>query len=674
MALRRVFLCVLVFLALMVACAKQEPASTSSAETDKKDAATGAVTTSIWYVTPDGAQIAVRDYQVELRAGKTVVKRATSDAFGIVRFRGVPAGTYVICTNPLWSTSWSAQCWPGEIKVDRRTTGAGELHATADPAKGGVVYGNVRFADGVAAVAIDPLFAVASYPKITLNTGASAQANADSAFVIAGVSADAKSIDVHLENMSANAPITAGGATVVTLPNHVPRAASQVLQAKPGEMVALKNVATDADHDALAVHWNVNNASVASSADGSTQWKAPQKPGRYRAYSLSSDGKGGYVRTAFVVNVLPTGGQPCPNPTNTFTCPPTGAPAVACEQGNKFLTIHSNDVPTADAYYLAADPNGKRKTLKDWWLVAGFNADGTGGTRASYTNDNDLGFGRDMHMIQTPNGTFGYVTNFANQCRLQDAANARLATTADPHDAVATVCMEFAAPNYDGPQSPGSGTAIVKFFVYDDQGNRATQAALDPKGVVPIPNLCLNCHGGNDFVTQTGKIDLKARFLPFDLATFKYEPPNTPDLKAFHALNNLVNGTMTGAPINDLIAGWYRAGGDTPDPNYVPANDWSSSAGKQKLYQRVVGRSCRTCHYAFDQTGGPIWDTYAEFKSFKGSIKSDIGIGRMPHAEITFMNLWSTNFWPDTSGVAALKCFTDSPDDATMETCLAAIP
>ena len=43
----------------------------------------------------------------------------------------------------------------------------------------------------------------------------------------------------------------------------------------------------------------------------------------------------------------------------------------------------------------------------------------------------------------------------------------------------------------------------------------------------------------------------------------------------------------------------------------------------------------------------------------------------MPHALITFMNLWSENFWSDDKGRKALKCFNDSADEAAMEACFA---
>jgi hypothetical protein len=671
-ALRRMLCCVLTSL-VFEACTKSEQ-PTSIVASRLKGTIRGAIAGSVWYVPPSGDQVSLRDFDVELRRASKTVQRAKSDAYGIFHFRDVAYGQYQVCWNA--QGGWASGCGPKKAHVGVRAEALGELHISADPAKGSVAFGRVTLADGIAAVEIDPLFAVETYPQVSVESGTATQANAEGVFALAGIPSGAKSITVRYETSVVTSPVAVGRRMVVRIANHSPVATTAIVQANPGEMLTLKPRATDVDHDSLTYRWNVGGTSVTPSADGSAQWKAPARSGRYLAYVLANDGKGGFARTAMVINVA-TAGQPCPKPTNTYTCPPTGAPGVPCDQG-RFLRIRGNDLPTATAYYLAVDPNSSRRTLQDWWKVAGFQPDGSGGVHASYTNDNDLGFGRDMHMIKTQFGVFAYVTNYANQCRLQDPANAQIAKKADPKDVVATVCMEYASPSYNGPQSPGSGSPIVKFFVYDDNNKRSEQAALDPTGLVPIPSLCLNCHGGSNFVTpasgQPAIIDLNARFLPFDLATFQYEPPNTPDYKAFHELNDLVKGTMPAtSPIAELIDGWYAAGGDKPDLAFVPLGDWRSSDGKKKLYDRVVGRSCRTCHAAFDLTGSSTWSTYAEFKGSVGGIKSRVNSGNMPHAAVTFMNFWTTNFWKDGTGQAVLKCFTDGPDDTAMETCLAKI-
>ena len=55
-------------------------------------------------------------------------------------------------------------------------------------------------------------------------------------------------------------------------------------------------------------------------------------------------------------------------------------------------------------YYAALDPAGNKDTLGEWWQQNGFGADGLGSGNATYVNqaylnNNDLGFGRDMHCL-----------------------------------------------------------------------------------------------------------------------------------------------------------------------------------------------------------------------------------------------------------------------------------
>ena len=383
---------------------------------------------------------------------------------------------------------------------------------------------------------------------------------------------------------------------------------------------------------------------------------------------------------------------PAAGPTLTpfHPCPAT-APVGCSPPSWPWLTFKSNAASETATYYLAVDPNKKRLTLRDWWTTAGFNADGSVpsgagiSSRATYSNDNDLGFGRDMGILQTTHGVFAYVTNYLNAFTLQDPKNAELAATRDAKSLVATVCMEYARPDYDGPSSPGSGSPIVKFFVYGANGDRLDQAALDPSGDQPLPGLCLNCHGGQDAPVVA---DLHARFLPFDVETFHYFPSGKIPYKELRALNALVMATHTTpssppSPVRELITGWYSSGADVPDTAFVPG-DWNDTPQRRKLYLRVVARSCRTCHAAFDDAAEVTLRNWSDFPSRRNAIASLVQKGKMPHALITYMNFHSKNLWSDGTGPQVLQCFLDHiakpgpndppPDETAMNQCIDKIP
>jgi mono/diheme cytochrome c family protein len=153
---------------------------------------------------------------------------------------------------------------------------------------------------------------------------------------------------------------------------------------------------------------------------------------------------------------------------------------------------------TAEVYYQTVDPFGERYTLNDWLLQAGFASDrdgtllpgvreGTGDyAHATYLNNYDLGFGRDMY-VRTDE--FGNVFAFVDNYSTLEGGIRRSAP-------IATVVMEF---------SPlGAATdpteKFVKFFTYVDDGTgnarRVTSMNFDGRGEIFTPGNCLGCHGG----------------------------------------------------------------------------------------------------------------------------------------------------------------------------------
>lgn len=654
---------------LLFACSKKEVATNTPAPAEP-EREKGVVGGSVSFAPPNGDAFPVRDFEVELREGSNVVAKAKSDPNGIFVFSDVPAAKYKVCWNA--QGGWSAGCGPHEAQLIQEGVAYGPVRVTSDATKGRVAWGHVAFADGNAAVEIEPLFGIEVYPRVTVAGGPSVLTNLDGDYVLAGIPASATALIVADEKVTISHAFDSKAAVDITLPNKPPRTADEVIVAQPGSMVTLSAKAIDADGDPLAFRWTIEGTAMTEAKGPTAQWRAPQKPGLYDASVLAADGKGGYDRKDIVVAVAR--GQTCAKPTTFFTCPPptAGAPAILCDQG-KFLSRKSTPAD-ADAYYAAIDKNNKRLTLEAWQETAGFNSINPKtdvNKQASYTNDNDLGFGRDMHILRNQFGVFAYVTNYLNSCRLQDPLNARLASQHKPEDAVATVCMEFSSETYDGKQSQGGADRIVKFFVYNEKNERSTLAALDPSGATPIPNLCVNCHGGKKYVAG-GTTNLGASFLPFDLATFQYEPPDRPEFQPFKDLNDLVAETLpASSPIQDIIKGWYAAGGNKPNLGFAPG-DWNDTPAKKKLYDLVVARGCRTCHAAFGTNGLSTWSTYSEFLEGRnvGSVINRTKKGNMPNALVTFMNLWTKNFWKDEKSQAALKCVWDNNDEAAMLDCV----
>jgi hypothetical protein len=324
-------------------------------------------------------------------------------------------------------------------------------------------------------------------------------------------------------------------------------------------------------------------------------------------------------------------------------------------------------------YYLdiGAPPN-----LMAWKSAFGFPANGNPPARGLYANNLDLRLGRDMNCVQSGQRIACYVTNYGpppQDCTLfvdhgvdppateancpwpdlESAVNDAIAG----NNPIATVAMV-----YDGnPNSTSNLPANnITFYVYDQNGNILTWAALDDEGAKSVPRMCMACHGGS-YTPHTGTTAASvtgASFLPFDVPSFYYSQAN-PSLgqdqqqEAFRQLNLMVktvNGgsqpaasqTAQQAAIVDFINGLYCPdihGGlfsncATPVENagskardlYFPIG-WS---GSQKVYSELVKPYCRMCHMAQSPTFFNSSDLTSTAQNFACTLKD------MPHAEVPF--------------------------------------
>ncbi len=342
-----------------------------------------------------------------------------------------------------------------------------------------------------------------------------------------------------------------------------------------------------------------------------------------------------------------------------------------------FLTKKNAGTATgadSDSYYRVVDPEdaqhpeGRRATLGAWWQVNGFATDGSapGEAKAAYLNNGDLGFGRDMHILQRANGDVAaYVSNYTlnlDGSPDQNPLSADAALARNPLRAVATVCMEYSPIENDPAPIP-----VVKFFVYNGKSGGAVRvggADLDGNGPKFTPQLCTVCHGGSSppagHAWVLGDVrEMKSYFREFDLASFKFPRPGTriddpsrssPNVNttvneeaAFRSLNEKVLATNPSPAIRELVEGWYGGFG-LPQPNqntaFVPPG-WDVGPDQAQLYRGVVGTSCRTCHVAQEQIRD--FSTYENFRGSRSLIISEVlsdSTKVMPHAKVAFDNFW----------------------------------
>ncbi len=355
---------------------------------------------------------------------------------------------------------------------------------------------------------------------------------------------------------------------------------------------------------------------------------------------------------------------------------------------------------TAQQYYDAIDPFQEADTLNKWLVSAGFATQNLDGSitlleqglvgedtaesdfaHALYTNNFDLGFGRDMYVrVDDEGNVYSYVTNYAT-----------LEAAAKKISPIATVVMEYTRP----AKGDGTEPRFVKFYTYipDESGEqiRTTDFDFDGRGQKYMPGVCTACHGGTpksieeDIVNYTGNI--QASFLPWDLDSFLYtdtDPAitdiaeveadasnlvysraaqqeqfrklnqsvfhiyNSEENARFDAVTQLMGGT-------DNATGWYTQV-DCPSNSRTRGclegefNGEAVPEGWQdnsELYLDVVARHCRGCHLV-QQGSDEVpalfqMATAADFLAEEHATKVRNLVfqqGTMPLARLTMDRLW----------------------------------
>ncbi|HTT00506.1 MAG TPA: hypothetical protein VMG11_00345 [Steroidobacteraceae bacterium] len=330
------------------------------------------------------------------------------------------------------------------------------------------------------------------------------------------------------------------------------------------------------------------------------------------------------------------------------------------------LTVMSNNSTalfdtsaSAHSYYQTIDPNNTRTTLTDWLTANGFNPNISGwgaDAHAVYTNNYDLGFGRDMYLkvgscdsgfsaaplsqfgsASLPAATAQALAKSVGHCDVASVVvnYVGVQAAAEHLNSIVAVAMEYNA-------APGTGARFVKFYVFAPDTRtgayqRVTSVDLDHRGQKAVPQSCLVCHGGtpgpggtaaNPYPsTAPSKIngDVNAGFIPWDLDSFLYSDTDpgfsqkTEDaaLKGQYTRANqetqlkLLNVgaylTMTDpnrfALERELLEGWYGGAGmpNAFTGSFVPAG-WTpggtsnNPADSADLYTKAFASHCRMCH------------------------------------------------------------------------------
>jgi hypothetical protein len=653
-----------------------------------------------------------------------IVASTRTDVYGRFLFPRQPSGSYYLSWDaPGWIPASSDPSDQIQVQEETRYLPPVSVKPQKQDSHGlplVVLHGRVKMMDGSPPWFADEFFGINQAGRVTVKrkdgeglSGGAVLANAGGEFVVAGVPMEPVIVEARLvqrrrsdkgwtdwELTEKAPPATAevsgqrpkGESNVVdlrqslTIQARSPRLVSvsatvdgkRVLAVRGGTEV--KCYATLSARTADHVHfaWKVPGY-VATSADGTFSWKVPERVGRQTAYVLAEGETGGFAvgRVTFPIgdktvlappappNIRRDSGRPGaarerplgpPLAEERATFAGADLPAVPKPGPDSFLTRkRPGTLEIAENYYRAVDPQSKRTTLKDWKTVNGFDQ-GASVVRAAYLNNNDLGSGRDIRMLQNESNMAAYVTNFGKFDR--DPLNADRALTGKVQESGATVCMEYSPVEGHAAKGP-----IVKFYVYesaDPSAKRLPSADLDNNGPKFVPNLCLDCHGGDyDAVSQElprlDQINLKSSFREFDLDTFRFPRPSTradhpsrlvatpAEQQVFKKLNELVVTTKPAHAIQDLIANWYK-NGNVQDTTWVPPG-WKD-APKEGLYRDVVAKSCRTCHIALSNDTsrfGLNWTSFDQFKQYRPRIKQDIyGEPKsMPHAKITYENFWS---------------------------------
>lgn len=391
----------------------------------------------------------------------------------------------------------------------------------------------------------------------------------------------------------------------------------------------------------------------------------------------------------------------------------SGERIVGLEQLLGAPTTTLDTQTSAAAYYRTIDDAvsyAQKATFSGWLKATGFlpqdatridwedlAALASTGAHAIYTNNFDLGFGRDMYMrvVACDDGqlpALGQAIDPAKigQCDIAGVVvnYASLEAAAKKLGPIVAVAMEYSS----GPHT--SGERITKFYTFAPNRrtgdyDRVLSVNLDGRGEKYMPGVCTVCHGGTPAgldPAATGADgqplygnggDVDAGFLSWDLDSFLFADtdqgftgnPGDASLRdlytrssqeaAMRRLNQLAYLTFAdpaAAPgrfalARELVEGWYGGPG-LPDATFFgafvpagwdPAQTPDSPADADDVYLDVFAQNCRACHVL--QVPGSGVDNQLAVGSYRdlfdnAKLLDLFTAGRMPFARHTMDRFW----------------------------------
>lgn len=348
---------------------------------------------------------------------------------------------------------------------------------------------------------------------------------------------------------------------------------------------------------------------------------------------------------------------------------PPALPSDIVKRDDVFLAFKGLDSRKGACQYYRAigavrlcDPEGNpidQITFEDWKRqheMAPYNK--APEVTALYVNKVDLNLTRDMHGTKVAPGHIAYYVcnRLGPNNESQSEIDRVIENARNGNDLVACVAMDYST-------TPGvnNNQPFTKFYTFGPTGQLLLSVNLDGRGEKFMPGTCVACHGGDHYAGRfpengSGRANLGAHFLPFDLANYAFSAsPGLTEgdqLGAFKLLNQLLLDTDITEAGKNLIAGWYAAGGASPNKDYVPPSWLAQGPNAIALYSKVIAPSCRTCHvaakpqYDFDiyrntTNGGLLLETTFP-RIICGGDREISQNHTMPNALVTFNRFWAS--------------------------------
>lgn len=353
-------------------------------------------------------------------------------------------------------------------------------------------------------------------------------------------------------------------------------------------------------------------------------------------------------------------------------------------------TDETNTVAYTNAYYAAIDPANERTTLTGFKQKNGFNAANGIDKLVVFGDQHDLGYGRRMYARKNNDGSIAfYVDNYVADLSGSDYGtynhlNVEAAVLQDDtgHKHFAgTSAIEFSP-------APNGTVNIVKFYNFDENGNRRTLVNQDGLGYKAMPGICVSCHGGRaDPLTPSGLFalvgnsksqargDTESHLQLLKLHTFDFSTnaqfnraSQENDMRTINqwihdSYNNTGANEWNGSVAQDFIETAYGNSGngtlagsysDTAASNFLPDASWQNQ-GQDTVYKNVLSPACMTCHILRGTknlsqgdlspvSSSDVSFTRADqFLGYKDRIQAHVfNRGNMPLAKIVFDRFWAT--------------------------------